>query len=152
MSYSLTLEEIAVIDELLTFLPVFENSEFKPATWPKRTYLNAKGQEVMMMPSPDYAKEVEEFRTLYPRLAGAVHPYDRLPEDDAAEGIKFSPGGTTFSIEYFSTASFHQVCRYLMLLGRGERFCDGHIEGEIKNGKVGAALRRLAVLRADAAP
>jgi len=140
-------EQLQLIDDLVGYLPRFEDPEFKAAEWPKRTYLNAKGQEVMMMPSPEYAPEVEQFRELYPRLAGSIHPYDPLPEDDGPGGIEFSPGGTTFSVEYFANASFDQVCRYLMLLGRGERFCDGHIAGEIKRGKVAAALRRLGVLR-----
>ncbi len=152
MTHSLTAEEISIIDELLAFLPQFEDPDFKPATWPKQTYLNAKGVEVTMMPTPEYGPEVEQFRAIYPRLAGSVHPYNPLPEDGESPGVEFSPGGTTFTIEYFATASFHQVCRYLMLLGRGERFSDGHIDGEIRKGKVGAAMRRLKTLRDEASP
>ena len=100
----------------------------------------------MCMPYPDYHPAVEEFRERYPAVAGHIHPYNALPEDHHPEGVEFNVLGTSFSCEYFANATFNQVCRYLMLLGRGERFCDGHIAGEFKSGKIVAALRRMAEL------
>lgn len=135
------------IDQLLKFLPIFEDPEFIPATWPERSYINKEGKRVMNMPYPDYHPAVEEFRNQYPALAAGIHPYDPLPEDETAEGIPFSVTGATFTEEYFAKATLDQIRRYLMLLGRGERFCDGHIDGEFREGKIIMALRRLQVLR-----
>lgn len=135
------------IDQLLKFLPIFEDPDFIPATWPERTYIDAEGKRVMNMPYPDYNPAVEEFRDQYPALSAGIHPYEALPEDETTEGIPFSVTGATFTEEYFAKATLDQIRRYLMLLGRGERFCDGHIDGEFRAGKVVMALRRLAVLR-----
>lgn len=135
------------IDRLLEFLPIFEDPGFVPAVWPDRSYIDKGGKKVMGMPYPDYHPKVEEFRDCYPALAGGIHPYEPLPEDETQEGIPFSVAGATFTEEYFARATLDQVRRYLMLLGRGERFCDGHIDGEFRAGKIVMALRRLAVLR-----
>lgn len=134
------------IERLLQFLPIFEDPGFVAATWPERFYTNAEGKQVMNMPYPDYHPSVEEFRNQYPALVMGIHPYEPLPEDQTQEGIPFSVTGATFTEEYFDKASIDQIRRYLMLLSRGERFCDGHIDGEFRTGKVVMALRRLAVL------
>ncbi len=139
--------QIAAIGRLLEFLPIFEDPQFEPATWPERSYINSDGKRVMNMPYPDYHPKVEEFRDCHPALVAGIHPYDPLPEDETQEGVPFSVTGATFTEEYFAKATIDQIRRYLMLLGRGERFCDGHIDGEFRDGKVVAALRRLAILR-----
>ncbi|MCC7230861.1 MAG: hypothetical protein IT203_10740 [Fimbriimonadaceae bacterium] len=143
----LTQAQIAVIDQLLELLPSFENPEFVPATWSDPFYFDKDGVRQMMMPYPSYHPVVAEFLNRYPLLADGIHPYEALPEDETREGVEFNVLGTTFDADYFANATIDQIRRYFMLLGRGERFCDGHIDGEFKEGKVVAALHRLAVLR-----
>ncbi len=151
MSRNATPEELQAIDRLLEFLPSFESPEFEPAVWPKNERIDENGVRRIQMPYPEYSEIVEEFRNLYPAFASSVHPYDPLPEDETQGGVPFNVMGATFSEQYFSRATIDQIRRYLMLLGRGERFCDGHIAGEFQEGKVVAALRRLAELRRDMA-
>lgn len=134
------------IDRLLELLPIFEDPDFIPATWPERFHIDEEGKRHEHFPYPDYHPAVEEFRNQYPALTAGIHPYDPLPEDETAEGILFSVTGATFSQEYFAKATLDQIRRYLMLLGRGERFCDGHIDGEFRAGKIVMALRRLVEL------
>lgn len=145
----LSAEELAAIDAVLELLPTFEDPAFVPATWPDRSYVDQQGVRCQSMPYPDYHPAVEEFRRRYPAMAASVHPYHALPEDESPDDIPFNVLGTSFPIEYFETATLDQVRRYLMLLGRGERFCDGHIDGEFRSGKIVAAMRRVAVLRAE---
>lgn len=135
------------IDRLLELLPTFDDPDFVPATWPSRNYTDEWGNKVMCLPYPDYHPAVEEFRKRYPALVAGIHPYDALPEDQTQDGVPFSVLGASFSEEYFAQATIDQIRRYLILLGRGERFCDGHIDGEFRAGKVVAALNRLKVLR-----
>jgi hypothetical protein len=143
----LSAEQIVAIDRLLELLPIFEDPEFVPATWPERFSIDSQGYRREHMPYPDYHPSVEEFRDRYPALVAGIHPYDALPEDETTEGIPFSVTGATFSHEYFAKATLDQIRRYFILLGRGERFCDGHIDGEFLAGKIVAALHRLAELR-----
>ncbi|HRF61171.1 MAG TPA: DUF6508 domain-containing protein [Fimbriimonadaceae bacterium] len=145
----LTEAELAAIDALLELLPTFEDPAFVPGTWPDRSYVDQQGVRCQSMPYPDYHPAVEEFRHRYPAMAGSVHPYHALPEDESPGGVPFNVLGTSYPIEYFETATLNQVRRYFMLLGRGERFCDGHIDGEFRSGKIVAALRRVAFLRAE---
>ncbi len=140
-------DQVEAIDHLLELLPTFEDPEFVPATWPERFAIDDKGVRHQHVPYPDYHPAVEEFRNRYPALTAGMHPYNALPEDQTREGIPFSVTGATFSIPYFESATVDQIRRYFALLGRGERFCDGHIDGEFREGKIVAALRRLAVLR-----
>lgn len=133
------------VDRLLELLPLFESKDFVAATWPKRPPVIKDGKTYEQMPYPDYDPAVERFRS----LPSFVHPYDPLPEDTDQEGIKFSVLGAHFPLEYFETATANQVLRYISLLHRGERFCDGHIAGEFESGAVVAALRRLKQLRAE---
>ncbi|MBC8064164.1 MAG: hypothetical protein H7Y17_04995 [Chlorobia bacterium] len=136
--------QIAAIDRLLELLPTFEDPEFVPAVWPERFHIDAEGKRIEHVPYPDYHPAVEEFRNRYPALVAGIHPYDALPEDDTPDGVTFSVLGTTYDQAYFAKATIDQIRRYLMLLGRGERFCDGHIDGEFRAEKVVAALKRLA--------
>jgi hypothetical protein len=76
-----------------------------------------------------------------------IDAYAPLPEDPTRDGIPFSVLGTSFRLEYFETATLNQVRRYLDLCTRGERFCDGHVAGELESGTILAALRRLRDLR-----
>jgi hypothetical protein len=134
------------IEALIELIPIFEASEFVPAEWPDRGTVEKNGITCHYMPYPDYHPEVERFRDLLHHFTAGILPYDPLPEDPTQDGIPFSVLGASFPVEYFETATIDQIRRYFVLLGRGERFCDGHIDGEFKAGKVLAALRRLAVL------
>lgn len=130
------------IAKLLALLELMEQPGFIPATWPKLEKRFEKGRWVTPMPYPEYGPVIEELRTAVwqgPQL----DPYAPLPEDPLE--LKLSPG-QSFPIEYFEAASLNQVRRYLMLCCRGERFSDGHIDSEFRNGKIVAALRRLKVL------
>ena len=147
MEGRLSSEQVLAIDRLLELLPVFEDAGFVPGVWPERFSIDSQGYRRDFAPYPDYHPDVEEFRNRYPALVMGIDPYKALPEDGTPEGIPFSVTGATFSHEYFDTATVDQIRRYFMLLGRGERFCDGHIDGEFRDGKILAALRRLAILR-----
>lgn len=142
-----TPEQREAIDRLLELLPTFEDPGFIPATWPERFHIDEEGKRHEHFPYPDYHPAVEEFRDRYPAFTDGIHPYEALPGDETAEGIPFSVTGATFSQEYFAQATLDQIHRYFALLSRGERFCDGHIDGEFRAGKVVAALRRLVVLK-----
>lgn len=139
-------DRLAAAQALLELLPTFEDPDFVPATWPPRFHIDENGDRIEHMPYPDYHPVVERFRDLYWKFTAGVHPYEPLPEDETQEGIAFSPGGVTFPLEYFETASIDQIARFFVLMNRGERFGDGHIESQFKSGKVVAALRRLKEL------
>ncbi|HJP82018.1 MAG TPA: DUF6508 domain-containing protein [Fimbriimonadaceae bacterium] len=99
------------------------------------------------MPYPDYDPKVLQFMEASSKFTDGIDPYAPLPEDKVVNGVIFSVSGTTFPLEFFREATLNQIRRYLRLLERGERFCDGHIEGEFRDGKVVAALTRLAEIR-----
>lgn len=147
MAPNITPEQISAIDRLLELLPTFEDPEFVPATWPERFHVDSEGKKHQHMPYPDYHPAVEEFRTRCSALVAGIHPYEALPEDETPDGVEFNVLGTSFDREYFAKATVDQIRRYFILLSRGERFCDGHIDGEFQAGKVVAALHRLAILR-----
>jgi hypothetical protein len=131
------------IEVLIELLPQFESPDFVPATWPKRFAMGKDGKQYQCMPYPDYHPAVERFRDLYPTVSSGIHPYEALPEDESPHGIEFSPFGVSFPVEYFETATLDQIRRYFVLINRGERFSDGHIDGEFRSGKVVAAMKRL---------
>lgn len=131
------------IAALLELLPAFEDGEFVPAVWPPWKP-NDKG--VFPMPYPPYHPLVEEFIARARRLSDGIHPYDALPEDERPGGVQFNVMGTSYKTAWFETATLDQIRRYFVLMNRGERFADGHIEGEFRAGKVVAAMHRLASL------
>jgi hypothetical protein len=133
-------------NRILDLLPIIDDPAFVPCQWPTFEPTIVNGKSVMQMPYPIYSPEVDELRSLFFVAAGSVDPYGPLPEDPTQEGIPFSVGGTHFPLEYFATATLHQVHRYLKLASRGEHFCDGHIAGEFESGCIQAALRRLKEL------
>ncbi|HMS55038.1 MAG TPA: DUF6508 domain-containing protein [Fimbriimonadaceae bacterium] len=130
---------------VLELLPILESPDFVAATWPKLAPRIENGVKIIQMPYPEYHPAIDELRSAVwgpPDL----DPYKALPEDPP--DIQLTPG-LSFPIEYFETATANQVRRYLMLCFRGERFCDGHIDGEFLNGKIVAALRRLRSLQSQ---
>ncbi len=125
------------IDELLGFLPLFEE--------PDRSFVTKwaggapTSDGATTMPFPVYAEDVAEFF----RLAGgpfwcdyAYRPAEagRLLQDDA----------------FIARATLDEVKTLLTYCVRGERFCDGHWEAVLQAGRISAILRRLAELRGRA--
>ena len=132
---SLSRANLAAIDELLALLPVFETKAFKPVdSW-------AGGESspgVLTFPYPIYGDEAENFIRL------ASHEfwidYDYVPK---------TVGEWFEKPDFIEQASIADIKSMLTFIIRGERFCDGHIEGMIEAGHVLAVLHRLAVIRAD---
>lgn len=121
------------IDELLAFLPAFEEQGRKFAVWE-----GGKKDErgVMTMPYPVYAEEVNRFFA----LASQRHwiDYDYLAK---------SPHEILADPERLSVADITQMKAVLTFCLRGERFCDGHWESLLVSGTLAAVLRRLKDLR-----
>jgi hypothetical protein len=112
----------AHIDELLTFLPIFEQPE---------------GPFVLeYTPYPQYAPEVQAFFSLAGGTFWSDFGYDpktayAMLEDD----------------EQVRTATLEQIKTMLTACVRGERFCDGFWASMLEEGKIVKLLRRLQVLR-----
>jgi hypothetical protein len=127
------------IDELLRFLPVLGSPG--PGTEPQWHHLDQEPKDgVFVMPYPAYPPVVEEFF----RLAGqdcwcdfqyAPEQAGEMVRDDAA----------------IASASLAQIKTMLTFCVRGERFCDGHWGAMVREGRIGAILRRLSQLRSEAA-
>ncbi len=126
------------MDELLQFLPLFENRD--------REYVKEWGGGEMTadgavtVPYPIYCDDVLEFFT----LAGQAHwaDYEYKPQ----EAYRMLSDD-----QVISTASLDQIRTMLTYCVRGERFMDGHWAHMLESRRVVALLRRLAVLREEAA-
>lgn len=125
------------IDELLRFLPLFEE--------PGRAFIEswAGGETTedgaITMPYPVYADDVHEFFRLAGQPCWSDYGYEprhvwRMLQDD----------------DFIGNASLDEVRTMLTYCVRGERFCDGHWGAMLESGRVQALLRRLEVLQ-DAA-
>lgn len=121
------------IDELLQFLPLFEE--------PGRSFVTKwAGGETMAngaitMPYPIYAEEVGEFF----RLAG--DPFWCDYAYDPAEAGKLLQDNA-----FIAQATLDEIKTLLTYCVRGERFCDGHWDAVLCSGKITAILRRLATI------
>ena len=122
------------IDELLQFLPVFEN--------PDRAYVKGwgggepTGDGAITVPYPIYCDDVLEFFT----LAGQTHWSD----------FEYQPreaGAMLSDDALIATASLDEIRTMLTYCVRGERFGDGHWAYMLESGRILALLRRLAALR-----
>jgi hypothetical protein len=122
------------MDELLRFLPLFEN--------PDRVYVREwGGGEVthdgsIQVPYPIYCDDVYEFFA----LAGRTHWAD----------FEYRPreaGAMLSDDEFIATASLDEIRTMLTYCVRGERFGDGHWAHMLETGRILALLRRLAALR-----
>lgn len=126
------------IDELLHFLPLFS----RPTEDLGPRWTGGKNQDgVFSLPIPKYPTPVAQFFEL------AAHPcwndYDycskpahEMLADDAV----------------VASATLDQIKTMLTSCVRGEKFCDGHWEESIKEGRVGAILARLHQLRETVEP
>ena len=114
------------IDELLTFLPLFESKDFEPV----------KEWNLSGIPHPTYDDRVRWFFLLLAR--------DPWPECEAgAEKCHELLAGSNS----FETASLDQVSCLLAYCFKMERFCYGFWEIILRTGKITALLRRLDELR-----
>lgn len=124
------------IDELLAFLPLFED----PGAQFVERWVESDQTEsgAMTLPYPVYTESVYAFY----RLAGQPHwaDYDYNPAE----------AGQMLADDAFITrCSLDDIKTMLTYCVRGERFSDGHWAQMLETGRVTALLRRLAEL-ADA--
>jgi hypothetical protein len=122
------------IDELLRFLPVFQEPGVKfVVEW-------AGGETTddgaMTMHYPVYTEVVEEFFSLAGQSCWC--DYDYIPKE-AREMIEDK--------DFIQRATLEEIKTMLTFCVRGERFCDGHWGVMLETGKISRILERLAVLR-----
>jgi hypothetical protein len=123
------------IEELLRFLPA--PSTPGPGTEPTWHGLDQKpGTSALVMPYPTYPPVVEEFF----KLAG------QMCWRDSRYGLA-AAGELVRSDAAIASASLCQIKTMLTFCVRGERFCDGHWGAMVREGRIGAILRRLQQLR-----
>lgn len=132
---------------MLALLPIFEDEGFVPAAWIKFEPQMIDGRLVHRLPYPEYHEKVEEFRSLCFGSTCRIDPYGVLPEDPPGTEPGLDTARVITSEAEIAEATLNQIRRYLVLCVRAERFCDGYIEGQLKLGKIQAALRRVAELR-----
>ena len=127
------------IDELLRFLP--QSGMPEPVTGPEWRGLDqqATTDGVFTMPFPTYPPVVEEFFSLAGQDCWSDFGYDPS-----------AAGELVHSDEAIASASLAHIKTMLTFCVRGERFCDGHWGAIIQEGRIGAILRRLQQLRAEA--
>lgn len=116
--------------QMLALLPELEAPGFEPCTWcvPPGT-----------LGFPEYHPTIERWRNMVYGTSCAIDPYCTLPED----APDLDPNRrAVVPLEFFETATLNQVRRYLALIVRGERFCDGCIEDQYKSGRLIAAIKR----------
>ena len=134
------MDQVAVtnekMDELLRFLPLFEN--------PDREYVvdwgggETTADGAITVPYPVYCDDVLEFF----KLAGQTYWSDFNYDPRQAHGMLSDD-------DLIATASLDQIKTMLTYCVRGERFVDGHWAHMLESGRIVALLRRLAVLRAE---
>lgn len=122
------------IDELLRFLHLFEEPE-------RVNILRWDGGEsiddnTFTMPHPVYIDDVVAFFGLAGQHFWSDYKYKpaeagKLLQDD----------------DFIARATLDEIKTLLTYCVRGERFCDGHWDAVLQSGKIGAILRRLAVLK-----
>ncbi len=123
------------IDQLLDFLPLFENPG--PATEAKWV-LSTRNPETgtYNFPYPTYPRKVEKFF--------------RLASEEWWNAYGYTPevaGELLESDEAIASASMDEVKWMLTACVRGERFSDGWWEHLIRNGRIARILKRLSELR-----
>ena len=136
------MDQVAVtnekMDELLRFLPLFEN--------PDREYVvdwgggETTADGAITVPYPVYCDDVLEFF----KLAGQTYWSDFNYDRRQAHGMLSDD-------DLIATASLDQIKTMLTYCVRGERFVDGHWAHMLESGRIVALLRRLAELREELA-
>jgi hypothetical protein len=124
------------IDELLRFLPLLSKpDETLEPKWHGLDETPSK-DGVFTMPYPTYPPIVEEFFRLAAQPCWCDYGYK--PE---------LAGKMVHSEETIASASLADIKTMLTFCVRGERFCDGHRGAMIREGRIGAILRRLEQIR-----
>jgi hypothetical protein len=138
------IEDVDLMIEALSFL---DNPEFEYETWIGSEMRVQDGMEVWSLPYPQYSEAVDRYFDLCYESSCVMDCYVVLPEDP--EGAIAGPElAELFQTEReFYSLTLNQVRRYLYLCTRGEKFCDGYIGGQIRNGRLVGAYRRLVDLR-----
>ena len=113
----------------LTFLPLFEDPEFKPCEW-----VRLEGT----LGWPEYDPRVYEFLEFAWNTPG-IDPYDGEPWEQFWAKCWTDPAAV-------GSGSVGDVRRFLLLVKRRERFGDGTIESAFNKGLILTALRRLKEL------
>lgn len=132
-SKTITVEQI---DELLQFLPLFEQ--------PDRKFIerwdggDRKSDGSITMPCPIYAPEVEDFF----HLAGQSWWCDYRYNPSEANIMLQDDAG-------INSANLTQIQTMLTYCVRGERFYDGFWGSLLESGRVVLLLRQLAAIRAS---
>ncbi len=137
------------IDRALAILPVVEAEGFVSHTWDGDGRSVVDGRTVTSMAYPVYHPVVRTLWDLGYDSSAFIDPYAVLPEDP--EGTE--PGTGMLRVlpgpESMAAATLDQIRRYLVLCLRAERFNEGYIGAELKEGgRMRAALHRLRELRA----
>ncbi len=135
------------IDRMLDLLPTLESPGFRIAEWPDRTIQQHNGSTVYYLPLPEYHPIIDQFYKLCENTSCYIKPYNALPEDPEGQESDSSVYQLYQSVADIVQASLNQIRRYFILCARGERFCDGCIAGQYKDGLLLAAFHRLKELR-----
>jgi len=123
------------IDELLRFLPIFED----PARSFVERWDGGKHPDgTITMPFPVYRPEVLEFFHLAAQPQWTDRKYH---QPEAAKMVR--------DAAFIARADLDQIRTMLTFCARGERFCDGHWAEMIESGTIAKLLRRLKDLRSD---
>jgi hypothetical protein len=114
------------------------SAESEHATWrggetAGTALVDGDERPVMQMPYPVYSDAVDRLRRALSE-AGLVVPFDWM----AWDGLQRYEAGRGLS-----TAPVADAVRVVTATMRGERFCDGAIEGALRDGLLPAALDRL---------
>jgi hypothetical protein len=126
------------IDALLAFLPAFE----APGREFVQKWVTPGGDEsVPVMPYPEYHEDVKRFFKLASQEFWLDHAYD--PE---TAGTMLADPATVAAADLAAVRTLLTYCV------RGERFCDGHWSGVLKDGSVVSLLKRLRELREQILP
>jgi hypothetical protein len=121
------------IDALVAFLPAFE----APGREFIQKWVTPGGDEsVPVMPYPEYDEDVKRFFELASQEIWLDHDYD--PE---------TAGRMLTDPVTIAAADLPEVKTMLTHCVQGERFCNGHWSGVLKDGSVVSLLKRLRELR-----
>jgi hypothetical protein len=121
------------IDVLLTFLPVFSDPDFEPASIGEGFTAWGGGSQ--------WSVELRMFhRAVFDN--GFVYPFDWGSWQERAEELIDNPS-------LLAEADLQTLRMLLTTHIRKERFCEGHLPMMIRTGHMTALLERLRELRAD---
>ena len=120
------------IEELLFFLPLFEEPNRKFVEW-------VGGKEV----------ESEVFQMPYPKYSEDVMKFFRLAKQPCWRDKNYLSNGGSEMLQdenLIKNATIENIKTMFTFCVRGERFCDGLRAGMLENGKIIAILKRLEML------